>query len=1089
MTIKSTKMPRIDPKQLLKTLHVLLSPTGGIKSADEVNRLVQLMQKFSKKLVSKCIYIQILQASSEELLDKFLTEKGWGLLNLWFADAIRTNNWSECGCLIQLFAQCPMTAARLKENVEVNQAPKLIRQLSCDTRVDQGIRNLAVKVLNKWMSIVQSTPQSPPARITVAPLAGILAQDTIKAPASPTQNQNGHSAVSVPNQKNKLKSASTVRGKVGRAQVSREFINSDSDSDGGERRNSVTSHSSGEGGNKSDVTDDDTKPIKLLMGMSEELSQTLKKEEDSKRTKDKAKEKDSRKEQERSLEKEKERARREKERSRQKEREREERRKQERERERQKEKERREKRSKPYSQTELKDDLGSSERERIKMMAQKMKDEAKNDTKGKPTVSNNLTAGLGKIPKIPKKIEPVSKSDDLKKKEDAKKDKSGASFADLLGAMDTNTKVKKPVKVASSKNKNKELLESLSSTNLTKQPSKSKTESKPVMPNSSSNSKKESSASPPRSSPPRKEENGSSKKDYERRDSKDSTKSEKKEDKEKPFKIEIPKKVEKRPSEQMSPQIKEKKKILTESSMFGDILSTIMKDDIIMKDEPRKKKRRLSDVKAERAAKEAAELAKKEVDQDKKEDSAEKEVPIFSFYRDALEEDGKNSPDDKRDRSSSPKQENGTGSKNGSDNEMEFEEPKSALPREVIGILVYAKGIGKTKKSLKWEEESNLVQIEYFEMNEDERVNVNKIKFETAKQRELALEKAHLVSHKGGMTETEENPENRITWSLVLLDHEPPVEVYGKDSEEKGVQELRENSVLQALFFNNKIPSDPTEPDASNVPKGEPKLIPSEDTSDQAEAVTDFSAEGWPDVLDEKLQLQQSMAPTPMDHDHVNELLSSINPNLIQNVMEGGPPPATGNLAIDNALLAAQRAAAETLRMEGLLPPAMPGQGHFDINIPPPGMGGMQGLPPPPMDQAMFPGQGGFPPPQDFGGFPHMDNWRGGGGGGPGGPGGPRRGFGNEFGRGGGPRGGFIKRNDNNRHFGNNGNNRGFDRDRHRDRSNQRDDRRDDRRGDRGDRRPDDRRPPGQKRPCRFWMESGFCKEEGRCRFPHPPLN
>jgi len=290
MTIKSTKMPRIDPKQLLKTLHVLLSPTGGIKSADEVNRLVQLMQKFSKKLVSKCIYVQILKASSEELLDKFLTEKGWGLLNLWFSDAIRTNNWSECDCLIQLFSQCPMTAARLKDNVEVNQAPKLIRQLSCDPKVDQGIRNLAVKVLNKWMSIVQGIPQVPAARspvgsdqLTVASPAGILSQtasNTIKAPASPTQNQNGHSATSVPNQKNKVKSASTVRGKVGRAKVSRAFINSDSDSDGGqapERRNSVTSQSSLEGENKSDVTDDDNKPIKLLMGISEELSQTLKK--------------------------------------------------------------------------------------------------------------------------------------------------------------------------------------------------------------------------------------------------------------------------------------------------------------------------------------------------------------------------------------------------------------------------------------------------------------------------------------------------------------------------------------------------------------------------------------------------------------------------------------------------------------------------------------------------------------------------------------------------------------------------------------------------------------------------------------------
>merc|ERR550519_46176 len=515
----------------------------------------------------------------------------------------------------------------------------------------------------------------------------------------------------------------------------------------------------------------------------------------------------------------------------------------------------------------------------------------------------------------------------------------------------------------------------------------------------------------------------------------------------------------------MSPQVKEKKKMLTESSMFGDILSTIMKDDIIMKDEPRKKKRRLSDVKAERAAKEAAELAKKEAENEKKEDSAEKEMPTFSFYRDALEEEGKNSPDAQREGSNSPKQENGT-EKNGSDTEMDFQEPKSSLPREVIGILVYAKGIGKTKKSIKWEEEPNLVQIEYFEINEDERVNVNKIKFETARQRELALEKSYLSGNKNQMDE--ESPENRIPWRLVLLDSDPPVDVYGKDSAEKGVQELRENSVLQALFFNNKIPSDPSEPDVSSLPRGEPKLIPGEDTSDQAEAVTDFSSEGWPDPLDERLQ---QSAP-PMDHDHVNELLSSINPNLIQNVMGGGPPPATGNPAIDNALLAAQRAAAEALRMEGLLPPSMPGPpgGHFDMNIPPPQM------PPPPMDPGMFPG--GFPPQQDFQGFPPMDNWRGGGGG----QGGPRRGFGNEFGRGG-PRGGFPR---NDRHF---GNNRGFDRDRHRDRSNQRDDRRGDDR--RGDRRGDDRRPPGQNRPggprpCKFWIETGFYKEEARCRFPHP---
>ena len=86
-------MPQIDPKQLLKTLGILLSPTGGIKSSEEVERLVKLMSKFSRKLVSKCIYVQILSATPSDLLTKFLHEGGWSLLNTWFEDAIKTQNW------------------------------------------------------------------------------------------------------------------------------------------------------------------------------------------------------------------------------------------------------------------------------------------------------------------------------------------------------------------------------------------------------------------------------------------------------------------------------------------------------------------------------------------------------------------------------------------------------------------------------------------------------------------------------------------------------------------------------------------------------------------------------------------------------------------------------------------------------------------------------------------------------------------------------------------------------------------------------------------------------------------------------------
>ena len=113
-----------------------------------------MMQKFSKKLVSKVIYVKILRSSSTELIENFLNEKGWELLNQWFTEAIKTSNWALCTELLELFAQCPMTAARLKENVEQNQAPKLIRQLSCDLRIDQKVRLQAeeVRVLSGKLS-------------------------------------------------------------------------------------------------------------------------------------------------------------------------------------------------------------------------------------------------------------------------------------------------------------------------------------------------------------------------------------------------------------------------------------------------------------------------------------------------------------------------------------------------------------------------------------------------------------------------------------------------------------------------------------------------------------------------------------------------------------------------------------------------------------------------------------------------------------------------------------------------------------------------------------------------------------------------
>merc|ERR1711874_475824 len=203
---------------------------------------------------------------------------------------------------------------------------------------------------------------------------------------------------------------------------------------------------------------DNVDPTDLMEGITEELSETLKKEnaekkedpkgQEIKSTKEKRKEETRKEDLQKMLEKKKAKHQKEEQDKERK----------QKEKDRQKEKERREKRSKPYSQTELRDDLDVDERQRIKLMAQKMKEDA--ETK-KASSKTNLIAGLGKIPKHAKPTDGDTKSEVYVNKKDEGKNES-ANFSDLLGAMDKE--VKRTVKVPPSKNKNRGLLESLTNT-------------------------------------------------------------------------------------------------------------------------------------------------------------------------------------------------------------------------------------------------------------------------------------------------------------------------------------------------------------------------------------------------------------------------------------------------------------------------------------------------------------------------------------------------------------------------------------------------------------------------------------------------
>ncbi|XP_031843863.1 phosphatase 1 nuclear targeting subunit isoform X2 [Nomia melanderi] len=181
-------MPRIDPLSLLKCLSVLLGPTGGIKSREEVHRLANLMTKFSKKLVSKCIYIQILKTTNTDLLSQFMGAGGWNLIHMWLTDGILAKNWALIQELLELLLLCPVDIERLKSN----NCPKLIKGLSKEGS-HQGVRVLASRLVEQWLKIVkgEAAPNSVPAQIMTVPVqnAASLGQNMVSQSAQQQQQQ------------------------------------------------------------------------------------------------------------------------------------------------------------------------------------------------------------------------------------------------------------------------------------------------------------------------------------------------------------------------------------------------------------------------------------------------------------------------------------------------------------------------------------------------------------------------------------------------------------------------------------------------------------------------------------------------------------------------------------------------------------------------------------------------------------------------------------------------------------------------------------------------------------------------------------
>uniref|UniRef100_A0A1B6GBH7 Serine/threonine-protein phosphatase 1 regulatory subunit 10 n=1 Tax=Cuerna arida TaxID=1464854 RepID=A0A1B6GBH7_9HEMI len=877
-------MPRIDPQQLLKCLSVLLSPKGGIKSKDEVQRLASLMTKFSKKLVSKCIYVSILKATETDLLSMFMSAGGWDLTFSWLSDGVGAKNWPLVTELVDLLLICPVDIDRLKTNA----CPKLIKTLSKDTTADEKVRLLACKLVEQWLRIVRgdndvSTPKvgeqaaGAPQQVSVSssPVSSAGEPEHSEPPVS-SGSVDGASDGHLPVYKITIRDGKQVLAEISGDRRSSsevaeedcstgaEDVNQDEEEEDREEEQTSGETESVVNDNADDEDDEDLiKPVKLKKKpQTKAAKQNTKKpakvhakkdrescdsnssakaaklqnklrdnvKSDGKKAKvDVAKSKTPPKSKIAPKVKENDTTK----------------------------NSVVSKDTEESSSTKPKEKLSLSLKNKKTSLQTKEKLESKFDKKDKikfdddsltekekETLSKFITPPISKLGKIPKKSSSNKEEKISEEKNRTLKDEN----------IDVKPEIRKVVDLKKPDSKRPEKNYSISvepkrSVQNDARPKTVKTYNSKFR---STGLEEEVKPPPPRLVPKKPLPSLSPLGLLEKSEKKLGKRTspppevhipEKKPKPESP--VEEKKPVEKVGGIKLIPP-KPKPMFLQESDVFMDAMlaANTMK-------EPRKRKRRASTSKdsGPSEAKKEAGGNNSPSHSPKAEDTSPSSIkPTFKFYQDTLDT---STEEDKTDIKMEDSESGDPSADDLGDDQksMSSEDDKASIKTEggngpVKGVLVHLK-TRRQKKTVSWKEDA-LECIKYFELDETERVNVTK-NFADMKNMEREHERENLqIARKLAVDDI---MEERTRWkALIPIDIAAPVVAPGKNSQEKDIQYAREKTVPAAVYFNKRtIPDSAAEPDLEIHATTDPAIIPLDDITGTTDSINDFTSTPWPE--------------------------------------------------------------------------------------------------------------------------------------------------------------------------------------------------------------------------------------------------